>query len=196
MMRPNLLPLMMLFFCGSVFAQRPGPEFRRQLSCEPLEPRTKLEAIESRYGRILIKGFSQISNLNARGGDLRLDAVELKDLFDSSRATGIVIALRRGTETVREERSFVDYEEIGPLLKALEAIGRADETITKLTGFEARYRTQGDLDVNVFRQARSGTAVSISSGICDRVTVWLTLDDLEKLRGMIVEARGRLDEIK
>ncbi|MGH9961525.1 MAG: hypothetical protein ACREBC_31095, partial [Pyrinomonadaceae bacterium] len=115
---------------------------------------------------------------------------------DSSRATGIVIALRRGGETVREERSFVDYEEIGPLLKALETIGRADETVTKLTGFEARYRTQGDLDVNVFRQARSGTAVSISSGICDRVTVWLTLDDLEKLRGIILEARTRLDEIK
>lgn len=196
MMRLNLLPLMMLIFCGSGFAQRPGPQFRRQLSCEPLEPRTKLEAIESRYGRILIKGFSQISNLNVRGGDLRLDAVELKDLFDSSRATGIVIALRRGTETVREERSFVDYEEIGPLLKALETIGRADETISKLTGFEARYRTQGDLDVNVFRQARSGTAVSVSSGICDRVTVWLTLDDLEKLRGIILEARTRLDEIK
>jgi hypothetical protein len=38
--------LMLVLFCGSAFAQHPGPEFRRPLACEPLEPRTKLEAID------------------------------------------------------------------------------------------------------------------------------------------------------
>ncbi|HEX4899961.1 MAG TPA: hypothetical protein VFV61_05475, partial [Pyrinomonadaceae bacterium] len=44
-------------FGASSFAQRPGPQFWRRLSCEPLEPRTKLEAFDERYGTVVVKGF-------------------------------------------------------------------------------------------------------------------------------------------
>ena len=185
-----------LALCGSAVAQRPGPEFRRPLSCEPLEPRTKLEAIDSRYQRVLLKGFTQVGVLDARGGDIRIDAVELRDTLAPSRATGIVIAIKETTEHPREERAFIDYEEIDPLVKALDTLARVNETSTKLTGFEARYRTNGDMEINVFRQSRSGVAASLSNGICDKITVLLTLDELNKLRGMILEAKTRLDEIK
>ena len=74
MRRTLFVVLMLMLFCGAALAQRPGPEFRRPLACEPLEPRTKLEAIDARYERVLIKGFSQIAILEARGGDIRVDA--------------------------------------------------------------------------------------------------------------------------
>ena len=197
LMRQTLfVVLMLVLFCGAALAQRPGPEFRRPLACEPLEPRTKLEAIDARYERVLIKGFSQIATLEARGGDIRIDAVELKDTMAPARATGIVVALRESSENPREERSFIDYEEIDPLVKALDTLARVNETATRLTGFEARYRTLGDLEANVFRQSRTGAAASISTGICDKLTVLLTLDELNKLRGIILEAKTRLDEIK
>ena len=183
--------------CGSVLAQRPGPEFRRPLRCEPLEPRTKLEAIEAGYERVLIKGFSQIATIKVRGADVRVDAVELKDNTSSTRASGIVIAMREGGERPSENRSFVDYEEIDPLIRAIDFSAKVNETVTKLAGFEARYRTLGDLEFIVFRQGRaSGTAVSVSTGICDRVTGLLTLDELELLRAHIIEAKVRLDEIR
>lgn len=186
----------MLVLCSAAFAQRPGPQFRRPLACEPLEPRTKLEAIEWRYERVLVKGFSQIAVLPVRGADVRIDAVELKDTDAATRAIGLVIALRESGENPRENRSFVDYEEIDRLLKAMDTVGRVSESVTKLTGFEARYRTLGDLEVVVFRQSRSGVAVSLSSGTCDRVTAVLTLDELDRLKAHIVEAKTRLDEIK
>jgi len=181
---------------SSVSAQRPGPEFRRQLACEPLEPRTRLEAIESRYERVITKGFSQFATISSRGIEIRLDAIEMKDTGDATRAIGLVIALRELGENPRENRAFIDYQEIDRLIKGMETVARVNETITKLAGFEARYRTLGDLEINVFRQTRSGTAASLSSGICDRVTALLTLDDLEKLRGHVIEAKARLDEIK
>ena len=120
----------------------------------------------------------------------------MKDTADSTRGLGLVIALRELGVEPRENRSFIDYEEIDRLIKGMEAASRVNETITKLAGFQARYRTLGDLEINVFRQTRSGTAVSLSTGICDRVTGLLTLDDLDKLRGHIIEAKARLDEIK
>lgn len=188
--------LMPVIFCGAALAQRPGPEFRRPLACEPLEPRTKLEAIEWRYERVLVKGFSQIATISVRGADIRVDAIELKDSDSATRAIGLVITLRESGENPRENRSFIDYEEIDRLLKGLDAVARVNESITKLASFEARYRTLGDLEINVFRQSRSGTAVSLTSGICERVTGLLTLDELDRLKAHIVEAKTRLDEIK
>jgi hypothetical protein len=188
--------LMFTILCGAGFAQRPGPQFRRPLACEPLEPRTKLEAIEATYERVLIKGFSQIASLNVRGANVRVDAVELKDASSSTRAAGLVIVLRELVENPRENRAFIDYEEIDRLVGALESVAHVNESVTKLASFEARYRTLGDLEVVVFRQSRSGTAASLSGGICDRVTGLLTLDELERLRAHIIEAKVRLDEIK
>jgi hypothetical protein len=190
------LLLVLMLSCGSVFAQRSGPEFRRPLGCEPLEPRTKLEEIEGLYERVLIKGFIQVAAFNARGGDVRVDAVELKEAGSPTRALGLIVAVREPGEKPRDNRSFVDYEEIESLVKAIESIARVNETVTKLPGFEARYRTRGDLELNVFRQSRSGTAASLTSGICEKITVLFTLDELERFKGIILEAKARLAEIK
>ncbi len=196
--------LLLLLTCTAAVAQRPGPQFRRELACEPFEPRTKLEALESRYERILVKGFSQIANLNVRGVVIRVDAVELKDSSSPMRVLGIVVSMRGFGESrsgndgpPRENRSYIDYEEIDPLIRGIESVGRVNESATKLASFEARYRTLGDLEVVVFRQGRaSGTAASVTSGICEKVTGLLTLDELETLKAHIIEAKTRLDELK
>ena len=196
LVRQTILVLLLVISCGAVFAQRPGPQFRRPLACEPVEPRTKLEAIEWQYERVLLKGFSQIATFMARDVEVRVDAVELKDTSTATRAIGLVIALRETGENPRENRSFIDYDEIDRLLQGLTAIGRVNESVTKLASFEARYRTSGDLEIVVFRQSRSGIAASLTAGICERVTAPLTLDELDRLKAHIVEAKTRLDEIK
>lgn len=195
--------LVILIFVASMsfevtLAQRPGPQFRRPLACEPLEPRTKLEAIEGGYERILLKGFSQIATVRVRGAEIRIDAVELRESTASTRAMGIAIAMKEADqERINENRAFVDYEEIDSLLKAIDFAAKVNETVTKLAGFEARYRTRGDFEFVVFRQGRaSGTAAAVTTGICDRVTGLLTLDELALVRAHIVEAKTRLDEIK
>lgn len=185
----------LVFFCASTaLAQRPGPEFWRKVGCEPLEPRTKLEAIDDRHSTVVIKGFTRITTVEVRG--VRVDAIEMRELGNVARAKGLVVVLREGGERPDDNRAFVDYEEIDPLLNAIDAIGRVDETATKLAGFEARYKTQGDLEIGVFRQTSRGTAVMLTTGICDRATAALSLDDLGKVRAMIQEAKARLDEIR
>jgi hypothetical protein len=196
-----LLFSMLILLCGgAAMGQRPGPEFWRKVSCEPFEPRTKLEDLEDRHSTVIIKGFTRINTVELRG--VRLDAIEMRGTGKTMRATGLlvakglVVALREGGERPDDNRAFVDYEEIDSLLAAIDALGRVDETATKLAGFEARYKTQGDLEISVFRQTRSGTAVILSTGICDRATQTLSLDDLAKFKAMVQEAKARLDEIR
>ena len=189
-----LFSTLVLFCAGTALAQRPGPEFWRKVGCEPLEPRTKLEAIDDRHSTVVIKGFTRITTVEVRG--VRIDAIEMRELGNVARAKGLVVVLREGGERPDDNRAFVDYEEIEPLLNAIDAISRIDETATKLAGFEARYKTQGDLEIGVFRQTTRGTAVVLTTGICDRATATLSLDDLAKIRAMIQEAKSRLDEIR
>jgi len=196
-----LLFSMLILLCGgAAMAQRPGPEFWRKVGCEPFEPRTKLEDLEDRHSTVIIKGFTRINTVELRG--VRLDAIEIRDTGRTMRANGVlaakglVVVLREGGERPDDNRAFVDYEEIDSLLNAIDAIGRVDETATKLVGFEAKYKTLGDLEISVFRQTRSGTAVIISTGICDRATQTLSLDDLAKFKAMVQEAKARLDELR
>ncbi|HWF88036.1 MAG TPA: hypothetical protein VN659_04350 [Pyrinomonadaceae bacterium] len=193
-LRTILFSTFVLCCAGTALAQRPGPEFWRKVGCEPFEPRTKLEALEDRHGAIIVKGFTRITTVEVRG--VRIDALEMRELGNATRAKGLVVVLREGGERPDDNRAFVDYEEIDPLLNAIDAIARIDETATKLAGFEARYKTQGDLEIGVFRQTSRGTAVVLTTGICDRATTSLSLDDLAKVRAMIQEAKARLDDIR
>jgi len=189
-----LLSTLVLICTGTAVAQRPGPEFWRKVGCEPLEPRTKLEALEDRHSTVILKGFTRITTVEVRG--IRLDAVEMREMGNVARAKGLVVVLREGGERPDDNRAFVDYEEIDSLLNAIDVISRVDETATKLVGFEARYKTLGDLEISVFRQTRSGNAVILSTGICDRATTTISLDHLAKVKAMIQEAKARLDELR
>lgn len=176
------------------FAQKPGPQFWRRLSCEPLEPRTKLEAFEERYSTVLMKGFTQVTAIEVRG--VRVDAVELRDIPRATRVMGIVVVLGSASEKPQENRAFIDYEEIDSLLSGIDAVSRVNETMTKLVGFEGKYRTLGDFEISVFRQTRTGTAVSLTTGVCNQARVTMSLDDLARVRAMLVDAKAKLDEAR
>jgi hypothetical protein len=190
-----LISVVLLIGATSTFAQNPGPEFWRRVSCEPFGARTRIEALDQKYGAVLYKGFTRITTVEIRG--VRIDALELRTANSSERVKGVVVALRdSGSDRREQSRAFIDYEELAPLIKALEEVEVVDETTTKLANFEAKYRTHGDFEVTVFRQTRNLTAVTLTTGICDQVTTTLTLDELQKFRAMIAEAKTRLDELK
>ena len=193
LVRTGCCLLFMLLFAGLSFAQRPGPQFWRKLSCDP-EPRTKLEALEDRYTSIVLRGYTRITTTEVRG--VRVDAVEMREMGNVARAKGVIVVLREAEGRVKDNRAFIDYEELDPLLNAIDALSKVDETTTKLAGFEAHYKTLGDLEIRVFRQTSRGTAVQLQTGICELATTALTLDDLARFRAMILEAKTRVEELR
>ena len=184
-----------LFSCApTASAQTPGPQFWRRATCEPIEPRTRLENLDQRYSTVIVKGFTRVTTIDLRG--IRVDAVEMHQPGRSESAKGLVIALREGGDRPNDNRAFIDYEEIDPLLGAIDSLSRIDESSTKLTGFEARYQTHGDLEMVSFRQTNRGTAVTLTTGICEKATVTMSLDEFGKFKAMIQEAKARIDELR
>lgn len=180
-----------------IFGQNRRPPSSLRQRCEPEAPLTRLEDLENHVQTIVVRGSTHITTLATRDGTARVDALEVRDEGDGSSTTGVAITLKNSGDQDISSRAYIDYEEIDRVIKAWDRVARTDDTITKLNNFESSYRTKGDLEISVFRQTPGGlVAASISGGLCNRVRIYLSLDELIKLRHMIVQAKERLDELK
>jgi hypothetical protein len=181
---------------GSVSAQRRWERVPPPRDPQFYEPRNKLEEVEGRIETILIKGRTYVATLRGQNGTARVEATEIRDSKNSNRVAGVVVTIVADGGPPGEIRSLIDYDEIDSLIKAFDTIAKADDSITKLTHFESRYRTKGDFEIMVFKQVSGGVAAAVEGGFFDRSRLLMTLDDFTRMRWMIAQARDRLDEIK
>lgn len=166
-----------------------------QPTAAPTPPQTKLEAFEAQEGVVIIQGFSRIGVLRgAYGrGSVTVSAREFTNATTGSREFGIVLEVKEGGRLERENRSFVDCDEIAPLLKGIDYIGKIDKSVTKLDSFQADCRTKGGLRLSTFNAPSGDVMVAVSSG---RISVYLEFADLAALRAHVSSAKDRLDAIK
>jgi hypothetical protein len=181
---------------GSVCAQRRWERLPPPRDPQFYEPRNRLEEFESRMETVLVKGRTYVGTLRTQNGNARVEATEIRDTNDSTRVAGVVITIVADGGPAGEIRSLIDYDEIDRLIKAFDTAAKSDESITKLTHFETRYRTKGDFEILVFKQVAGGVAAAVEGGFFDRSRLLMTLDDFTKLRWMIAQAKGKLDEMK
>jgi len=181
---------------GSVCAQRRWERVPPPRDPQFYEPRNKLEEFEGRIGTILIKGRTYVATLRAQNGTARVEATEIRDSNNSTRVAGVVMTIVADGGPPGEIRALIDYDEIDPLIKAFDTLAKSDDSITKLTHFETRYRTKGDFEIMVFKQVSGGVAAAAEGGFFDRSRLLMTLDDFTRMRWMIAQAKDRLDEIK
>ena len=158
----------------------------------PEEQPTSLEIFEARTGAVVIKGHAEIGRLQGTGGTLRIVAQEMTDTRSRQKIYGLLLEARDASATERETRAYMDYEEIEPLLQALDQIIRIDRTITELANFEAAYRTTGGLEVIAFN-GRQEMQMGVFVGRYRRLRVYFPLARMAELRRVLVEARAQLD---
>jgi hypothetical protein len=161
----------------------------------PPEPKTKLEAFQARTGSVIIRGYTFIGAVHTQSGSLRVVANEFRDAATNARAFGITINVREAGSPERENISFIDYDEIGSLLKGIDYVGKMSRNVVLLTDFEATFRTRGDLEVMTFSRGEQVIG-SVISGDLVQTKVFVSLDDLQRLRQLIVEAKTKLDAIQ
>jgi hypothetical protein len=193
--RSLFLLLLVLFVPVSAQAQRRWQRLPAPRDPQFYEPRNKLEDFEGRVETVLIKGRHWVGNIRAQNGFARVEASEVRDSVSGATASGAVVTIVADGGPAGDIRAFIDYDEIAALVKAMDTAAKASESITRLSHFEVRYRTKGDFEIMVFKQLENNViAAAIEGGFFDRSRLYLSIDDLVKLRWMIVQAKERLDQ--
>jgi hypothetical protein len=180
---------------ASVQAQRRWERLPAPRDPQFYEPRNKLEDFEGRVETLLIKGRHWVGTVRGQNGSARAEATEIHDSVTAATASGVVITIKADGGPAGEVRSLIHYDEIDALLRAMDAAAKASESITRLSHFEVHYRTKGDFEVLVFKQLENNVvAAAIEGGFFDRARLYLSIDDLVKVRWMIAQAKEQLDQ--
>ena len=196
--RSLIFPILIIVVSGcAINAQRRFERLPAPRDPQFYQPRNKLEDFEGRAETLLIKGRHWVGTLRTQNGTARVEATEIRDTTASTTASGVVITIVADGGPPGEIRGLIDYDEIDLLLKAMDTALKAGDGISRLSHFEVRYRTKGDFEVMVFKQMENNAiAAAIEGGFFDRSRLYLTIDDLTKLRWMISQAKDQLDQAK
>lgn len=187
MCRLGLAWVLALIICGVAQAQQqPAPA--------PQEPKTKLESFQRQTGTVVIKGFSEIGEV-AKLGSVSVICMEFTGATTGKRQIGIVIEVKQSGRFENSDRSFIDYDEVEPLLKGIDYIAKVKPDVTRLGNFEATYKTKGNFEATTFSSSGKVEA-AVKSGYLRGATAYLSLQQLAELRGVISQAKQKLDSLK
>jgi hypothetical protein len=121
--------------------------------------------------------------------------MEFTDATTGKKQTGVAIEIAERASPENSFRSFIDYEEVESLLRGIDYISKATRDVTKLDEFEATYRTKGYFSATAYSSSDELNAV-VKSGYIRLATAHLSVQQLGELRGMIAEAKQKLDSVK
>jgi hypothetical protein len=169
-----------------------------QTTPEEPSPATMLEQFAVTDGAVIVRGSSTIGVIRAtNGGRVIVKSEEFTNVGNGRKEHGIAVEVREAGTTARESTSYIDYNDIDALLKGLDYLANVNSSATKLDHVRADYRTRGHLAISASSTTDGGKA-SVLSGTTEtgKVRVSLKQSDLEQLRGLIADAKRKLDGIK
>lgn len=155
-------------------------------------PKTRLEAFESQISTVIYRGTANVGTISGKGSYLAVKCREATEATSGHKEYGVAISIREGDNP--EEITTLDYEELPGLLDAIDRLSKVDYTSTSFSDFEATFVTRGELRLVTYK---SGSATNVRavvhSGGINRVKSFLSLEQLTQFRGLIAEAKAKLD---
>ena len=188
--------LVLVVLCVACVAQE------SQAPAEPEEFPTKLEELLEKTGAVVVKGTTPVGSVAGLRGTAYITSWEILDVRAGRREYGISIEIRENAAQSERERerergdvAYVDYDELDPLISGLDHLLKLDNTATRLSTFEAQYRTNGYLSIFRFNTTGGyGTAVSAAGRRGNRLILRPT--GLVEFRDMIRSAKAVIDEAR
>lgn len=179
----------LLALAVSCAAQAPQP------APTPEEFQTRLESLMSETGAVIVKGYTRVGSMTGSRGVANVTAWETTNALTGRTEQGVSIVIGDSTRPEAEERAFIDYDELAPLLKGIDYIMRLDNRVTKLSRYEAQYQTRGGLVLMTFN-APSGPATAISTEGGRRARFVMRQAGLAEFRNLLESAKEALDAPK
>jgi hypothetical protein len=155
----------------------------------PPPPATKLEMLETNTGTIIIKASGLIGSMSVNGATVTVTCKADTETGTGRKEYGIAIGLVSAQTANVEDRTIVDYDELGPLLDAIDKLAKIDWTGISLTSFSASYQTVDGFRVVAFSARRSGSIEhSVRSSRMSRGIV-MTQSQLAEFRALIDQGK-------
>jgi hypothetical protein len=168
-----------------------------------MEAPTRLEALELRKNTVIVKGYTEVGKVDGEeGSSISVSAIELKDTTRNTKEMGLAIVAAQGGDTRRQAISYVDFDEITGLLNAIDYLAKPDPDATRLSAYEAQYRTRSNLEFVSFdnnnQRMISIRAVQVlfPSGEVTWSTASFRLTMLASIRKQISDAKDVLDKLR
>ena len=158
-------------------------------------PKTKLEEFQAQTGTVVIKGYSEIGKIMGTGS-VQVDAMELTNATTGIKQSGVLIEVQESGRLQNSGRSFIDSDEVDALLKGLDYISKASSDVTKLSNFEATYKTKGSFAVTTFSGSSGKIDAVIKCGHIRSASAYLSLQKLAEFRVLVVQAKQKLESAK
>lgn len=154
----------------------------------PEPPPTALEAF-SPSDTLVTMGYTELGGVAAGGAIVRVDVRELRTTSGDG-VRGVTVDVIESQ--TRRDRSYLDVDEIAPLLRGIDAMLEVRSNPTSFDRYELRYVTRGELWLRTVVTPRGTIVYAMQVGRTARAQAQLEVADLVKLRGLFAAAAARL----
>lgn len=169
--------------------------FAQETNAYSYVPTTRLESFVTNTGSVVIRGSADIGVVSANSGTIAIKCREASEAGSGRKEVGISVDLNHNQE-LRETR-FVDYDELESLINALAYLNKVDWSITSLNSFDAAISTRSGFRAAAFSSRRSGAIeFAVRTAGSGNPPILLSRDQMAELRGLLEQARTRLDSIR
>ena len=178
----HLAPLGTVLLCAAASAQ--APTLPAAITSTPPPPATKIEAFKPAAGTVVTFGYNELGSVPG----ISVDAREIRDTKGNV-ARGVAVEVTQSE--YRQERAFVDTDELPELLKGIDALLGVKTNPTTYENFEVRYTTKGDLQITAFNNG-ARIRYAVQAGRISKAQAFVDEDALRKLRTMFETASQQL----
>jgi hypothetical protein len=158
-------------------------------------PQTRLDAFATNTGTVIIKSTAEIGAITTAAGNVSVKCKEIDDTGTGRKEFGLALELTPNNQP--RDIKLIDYEEVDPLLNALDYLNKVDWSVSSLSSFDAVYTTKGGFRIAAFSSKRSGfieyAARSASEG---SIPILLSRNDLAAFRNLLQQAKTKLDSLR
>ena len=157
-------------------------------------PLTRIEALETNRGTVIIRGTTVLGTAPGKVGAVSVRCKEVIEAGTGRKEYGLAIEL--ANPEGYEETTFVDYEELDPLLGAIDYLNKVDWSITSLSSFDAVFTTKAGLRVSAFSARRTDTIeFALRSNRGSNLRVLLAREHMAQFRSLIDQGKRTLESI-
>lgn len=148
-------------------------------------PATKVEAFRPAAGTVMTLGYNDLGEVSG----ISVDARELRDTRGGL-VRGVAVEVTEGE--YRDERSFVDADELPELIRGIDALLAVKNNPTRYESFEVRYTTKGELQITAYNSGQT-IGYAVRAGRVSTAQRFVDEEGLRGLRAMFAAANRLLN---